>query len=58
MQVNKIGAAMGAEITGIDLSKPMDVSDVQGVLDAFHEASDVGGIRGSRVRCGWGGRGP
>jgi taurine dioxygenase len=37
MQVNKIGAAMGAEITGIDLSKPMDVSDVQGVLDAFHE---------------------
>lgn len=36
MQVNKIGDAMGAEITGIDLSKPIDVADVQAILEAFH----------------------
>jgi taurine dioxygenase len=37
MQVNKIGDAMGAEITGIDLAKALDVADVQAVLDAFHD---------------------
>ncbi len=37
MKVNKIGDAMGAEITGIDLSKPLDVADVQTVLGAFHD---------------------
>lgn len=37
MQVNKVSPVMGAEITGIDLSKPIDVADVQAILDAFHE---------------------
>lgn len=44
MQVTKVSeasgpgfpAAMGAEITGLNLSKPMDPTDVQGILDAFH----------------------
>ncbi len=51
MQVNKIGAAMGAEIVGIDLSKPLDVADVQGVLDAFH-AHQVIAIRDQNLTPG------
>lgn len=36
MDVRKIGSAMGGEITGIDVSKPLAEADVRGILAAFH----------------------
>ena len=36
MEVRKVASAMGAEIIGLDLSKPLDDPTVRDILDAFH----------------------
>jgi taurine dioxygenase len=37
LEIRKTGAALGAEIRGIDLSQPLDDKTFQGIVDAFHE---------------------
>ncbi|HEX2824724.1 MAG TPA: TauD/TfdA family dioxygenase [Burkholderiales bacterium] len=37
MEIRKSGAALGAEIRGIDLSQPLDDKTFQQIVDAFHE---------------------
>ena len=36
MEVRKIGQAMGAEVVGVDLSKPLSAAEIRQILDAFH----------------------
>jgi taurine dioxygenase len=37
LEIRKTGAALGAEIRGIDLSQPVDEKTFQQIVDAFHE---------------------
>lgn len=51
MEVRKVGTAMGAEITGINLKKPLTDSEMRQILDAFH-AYQVIVIRGQNLTPG------
>jgi len=37
MEVRKLGATLGAEVSGIDLSRPLDTAGVEFIRAAFHE---------------------
>src|SRR3954449_2468821 len=39
MKVEKVTARIGAEVSGIDVSKPLDAATVVAVTEAFHQHS-------------------
>jgi taurine dioxygenase len=49
LEIKPSGAALGAEIRGIDLSQPLDDETFQAIVDAFHE-HEVVYFRGQNLR--------
>ena len=37
VEARRLCGALGAEVTGLDLSKPLDEDTARGIVKAFHE---------------------